>query len=138
MQRVHTFRFKRRSDVLNFAYKHPGGLAAHFLQQVRLRSLRPLAQDTRELAETDASAWAAALQDLKDVRDQKEVAFLTKAFADLSQGRLAALADLLAMRIREIRTAKTAGGSWDKAAVVSLLPQSLPSNTPVPDAALAL
>ena len=75
---------------------------------------------------------------MKDVRDQKEIAFLCRALTELSQNRLAPLADLLAMRVREIRAAKKDGGSWDKAGALSLQPGPYAANAPLPDGAFFL
>ena len=100
---------------MGFAARHPGGLGAHFLWQVRRKLMRPVATNTDELLDTDATGWSATMCNLKDLRDLKEVQFLTKLFADVNADRLPQAMDLLAMRIREIRMAKTAGGSWEKA-----------------------
>jgi len=137
--RFHTLRFRKRSDLLNFSMKYPGGLAAHFLGQVRMKLGQPLPVDSLELTSIDATHWAATMSELKDVRDVKEVMFLSKILSELSHDRLPQVADLLAMRIREIRMAKRdSGSSWDKAGVISLLPGPFAANAPVPDGAFHL
>ena len=136
--RFHTLRFRRRADLLAFAMKRPGGLAAHFLAQVRLRLNQGLPESSAAVRMTDASLWAAHSSELKDVRDQKEVMFLVKLLCELGHNRLAQAADLLSMRIREIRAAKRDGGSWEKAGVLSLQPGPYASNAPLPDGAFNL
>ena len=138
MIRFHTLRFKKRSDLVNFAMKYPGGLTAHFLSQVKLKLGQQLPVDTQELNAVDPTAWATSMSELKDVRDQKEVYFLSKALAELNQGRYSQLADWMTMRIREIRTAKKDGGSWDKAGVLSMQPGAYPANAPLPDGAFII
>ena len=99
----------------------------------------PLAKTSDQLRDTDCASWAALQSELKDVRDQKEMQYLAKLFWDLSQGRTVQIADALAMRMRELRYAKSSGGSWDKAAVLTLRGNTaLPSNAPIPDGAMAL
>ena len=43
---------------------------------------------------------------MKDVRDQKELVLLSRILSDLAHDRLPQLADLVTMRIRELRAAK--------------------------------
>jgi hypothetical protein len=138
MIRHHTLRFKRRSDLVNFAMRYPGGLTAHFLAQVKAKMGQPLPLDTHELGSVDPTSWASSMSELKDVRDQKEVSFLAKILAELNRGRYSQLADLVTMRIREIRVAKKDGGSWDKAGVLSLQPGAYPANAPLPDGAFII
>ena len=134
----HTLRFKRRSDLLKFHYERPGALAAHFLMQVRQRMGRAPPKDSGELVHTDVAGWVSLHSERKDVRDQKEVAFLGRVLQDMAMDRLPQLADVVAMRIREIRAAKKEGGTWEKANVVSLLPGSHAGNAPVVDGAFTL
>ena len=75
---------------------------------------------------------------LKDIRDKNEVLMLSKLLATLAANRIPGAADLMAQRIREVRAAKSQGGSWERAAAVSLLPSSAPSSTLVPDGAMHL
>ena len=65
----------------------------------------------------------------------KEIQFICKLLADISVGRLPEAVDLLAMRVREVRAAKLPGGSWEKAAAISLQSQSIAANAPLPDGA---
>ena len=135
---MNQLRFKRRSDLQNFARKYPGALAAHLLIQIRERMGSGMTERSRDLYRADPTAWAAKDGGLKDPRDVKEFAWLTQLLLLLNQRRMERVADLLAMRIRELRFAKSAGNSWEKAEVLSLVPNSLPSTAPVPDAGMAL
>ena len=130
--------FKRRPHLLRFAARYPGGLTAHFLNQVRVRLNCGLAASTEELAQTDVGTWAATLTELRDVRDQKEVAFLGRILGEVSRGRLPEAMDLLVMRIREVKQAKREGSSWEKAGVLSLVPGAFAANAALPDGGLHL
>ena len=106
--------------------------------QVRKKLMRPQAEDTRDLLDTDPATWSSTQADMKDVRDLKEVQFLTKLLAEINADRLAEAVDLLVMRVREIRMAKMTGGSWEKANAVSLMPSTATVSTPLPDGSMAL
>lgn len=130
--------FRKRKDLLAFASRHPGALGAHFLLQVRRRLMRPLPENSSELRETDPTVWAKTQADLKDVRDLREVQMLSRLLMDINSDRLPAAVDLLVMRIREIRMAKSQGGAWEKAAAISLMPSSVPVSVSLPDGAMSL
>ena len=100
--------------------------------------MAPVATSSKDLLDTDPTGWAATMCDLKDVRDLKEVQFLAKLLSDLNANRLPEAVDLLAMRIREIRMAKMAGGSWEKANAVSLMPSTATVTTALPDGCMSL
>ena len=106
--------------------------------QVRRRLMRPLPDDTEQLRDTDPCSWATSHSELKDVRDLKEVQLLSKLLMNLNTNKLAEAVDLLVMRIREIRTAKGAGGSWEKAAAISLMPSAVTVSTALPDGSMVL
>ena len=73
---------------------------------------------------------------LKEIRDLREVQRLSKLVAQLNANRLL---DLACQRIREIMLAKKSGGSWEKAALVSLLPSDQASmSSALPDGCLDL
>ena len=91
-----------------------------------------------EMMDTDPTFWSQRDNALKEPRDLKELAFLCQALLALNQNNLARVCDMVVMRIRELRYAKSSGQSWDSAAVLSLVPNALPSTAPVPDAAFAL
>ena len=63
---------------------------------------------------------------------------MSKILAELNHNNLGKAVDTIAQRIREVHLAKASGSSWEKAAVVSLLPAGLAANTTVPDNALAI
>ena len=137
---ANVLRFKKRSDLLNFHFRHPGGLAAAFLWQVKSRLGGELPKDTEELKKVDAAGWAQIYANLKEIRDQREVAFMCRLLLELGHNRLGLAADLVVMRVREILLAKRDQGSstaagWYKAAVVSLLPGPLPGHTLLPEGA---
>ena len=75
---------------------------------------------------------------LSEVRDQKEVQFLVTRLTELGHRRVPKVADLVVQRLWEIRTAKSAGSTWEKAAVLSLMPQSIPGSTAMIDTAFVL
>ena len=136
--RAQTLRVKRRGDLLRLATRHPGLLAGQFLAQVRVKLNQEVPGDSTQLRETDASHWALVMSNLKDVRDQKELLFLPKLLKDIGGSRLPAAADLICMRIRELRQAKAEGGSWEKASVLSLMPGNHPASAPLADGAFTL
>jgi hypothetical protein len=135
MSQANLMKFKKRADMLNFHYKHPGALAALFLWQVRQRLGGKAPRNTRDLARVDAAPWAQTHANLKEIRDQREVSYLTKILLELGHNKLAVVADLLVARIREIIAAKRDGGSWEKASVLSLLPGSHGGQALLPEAA---
>ena len=137
MERHRGMRFKRRSDLLNFAARHPRALAGHFLAQVRERLSRGEPRSGKELLETDVGAWVP-VSGLKEVRDVREAAVLCRIPTELTHRRTEKAADVVAMRLRELRFAKASGSSWEKAEVCSLLPGTVAGTTPMPEAAMAL
>ena len=130
--------FKRRRDLLKFSSKYPGGLAAHFLHQVRRKLDKQAAVTTQDIISTDPTVWAHSQHGMKDVRDAREVQFLSKLLAEISLGRLPGAVDYIVMRIREIRMAKADKGTWEQAAAISLTPTSVSSNAALPDGAFTL
>ena len=138
--RHEALRFKKRSDLMAFALKNPGVLGAHFLLQVRQKMMLPTPSTTSELYRTDVAAWAMSPlgPGLKDLRDIREVQVLGQVLTHLTSQRIPQAVDLMAHRIREIRAAKAPGGSWDKAAPISLLPGEVSSSAVMPDSAMTL
>ena len=138
--RGESLRFKRRSDLVNFSSRHSGALAAHLMSQVRSRMSSGVVQDYKELYRTDVGAWAQrdGLAGLKETRDQREVQLLSRALTLLNQQKWAEAADLLSQRIREVGFAKKQGGTWEKAELLSLMPSSQASTTPMPDGCMSL
>ena len=91
----------------------------------------------RDLYNLDATVWAGT-GGLKEVRDIREVQLLTQVLTTLGQSKFSSAVDLICQRIREIHVAKKAGSSWEKAELVSLLPSTQASSSPLPEHALAL
>ena len=135
---VNTVRFKRRSDVLNFHHRFPGSLAALFLWQVKQKVGGAQPKNTQELRRVDSSAWANLYSGLKEVRDQKELAFLCKVLLELGMDNYGAVADLLAQRCRELLAAKRENGNWDKASVLSLQPSAHSGSASIPEGAFVV
>eukprot|EP00974_Lingulodinium_polyedra_P057187 5502431-Lingulodinium_polyedra.AAC.1 len=104
------------------ALKKPGALAGLLLYQVRRRLQKGAPEHSDALRRVDLSAWAATCSELKDIRDLKEVQLLSRLMVDIGEDRLPQAMDLAAQRVREIRLAKSQGGSWEKAAAVTLMP----------------
>ena len=78
------------------------------------------------------------MSDLKDVRDVRACHLLGYLLMQMGRGRFSQAADVIAMRVREIRMAKKDGGSWEKASVCSLLPGTHPGTAVVPDGAMII
>ena len=137
MDKHRSLRFKRRSDLLNFASRNPGALAGHFLAQVRERLSKGEPHDSKELMQTDVGSWIP-LSGLKEVRDVREAQVLCRILLELTHHRPERAADVVAMRLRELRFAKSKDQSWEKAEVISLLPGTVAASVSVPDGAMAL
>jgi hypothetical protein len=139
LAKVESLRFKRRSDLVNFSTRFPGALAGQFLCQVRARMSQDVAE-CKDLHRTDVGPWSQreGLSGLKEVRDQREVQLLSKAVTLMNQQKWPEVQDLLCQRIREVTQANRAGGTWEKAELLSLLPTSQASTTPLPDGCLNL
>ena len=131
-------RFKRRSDLVNFAARHPGALGALFLHHVRGRLSLPAPEKKDDLYQTDITTWAATATGLKEVGDMKEVQLLSKVLLEINRDRLPQAVDIIAQRIREVRMAKAPGSSWEKAEIVSLVPSTQSGSVILPDGCLGL
>ena len=111
------------------------------MMQVRQKCGMPTVDLTlEELSRTDISMWASnpAHTGLGETLDQKEVIFLGQLLADLGNHKLGRVTDLIAQRVREIKSAKSSGGSWEKAQVVSLMSQPISNVVPMLDNAFIL
>eukprot|EP00971_Amphidinium_carterae_P232913 4622220-Amphidinium_carterae.1 len=97
----------------------------------------PEATTMTELRTTDPTTWATSpmwvATELKDVRDLKEVQFLSKVISEMNAGRYAQLMDMVVMRIREAHAAKKEGGSWEKAPTLSMLTQGAGPQASLPE-----
>jgi len=122
VQRAAGQRLKRRSDLLRHSQRYPGALGALFLTQVRGKLLAGDPGRVKDLHKTDPTVWAATRKGLKEIRDLREVQVLSKMLAELNADRIPQAVDFAAQRIKEILHAKRPSSSWEKAAVVSLMP----------------
>ena len=139
INRAQGLRLKRRSDLYKFAQDYPGGLGALFLIQLRQKLMSSPPEKVKDLYAVDPCRWGACMTGLKEIRDLREVQCLSKLVAQLNANRLPQALDLACQRIREIMLAKKAGGSWEKAALVSLLPSDQASMlSALPDGCLDL
>ena len=86
----------------------------------------------------DLSAWVAQSPEFKEVRDNREVLHLSRILSELAANRVPVAVDIIAQRIREVRLAKSAGQSWEKAGPISLVPSGAAASTALPDAAFSL
>ena len=104
-----------------------------------MKLLRGPPERLRDLYQTGPTVWAASHSGLKEIRDLREVQVLSKLIAEINKNRIPEAVDIIAQRIREILTAKKSGSSWDKGALLSLMPSDQASmTTPLPDGALDL
>ena len=104
--------------MLAFAARYPGALAAHFLCQVRSKLLKREPGKMADL-QVDLAQWTSSAG-LKELRDIREIQALSMILTELNHARIQKAADIIAMRIREVRAAKGTGGSWEKAASQTL------------------
>merc|ERR1712086_221142 len=108
------------------------------MYQLRLRMHQGPPASMKDLYAVDAGVWAATASGLKEVRDQREVALLSRVLTLMNNKKNVEAADLACQRVREVLAAKRQGGSWEKAELISLLPSTQSSSTALPDGALAL
>ena len=119
--RVDTMKFKRRADLLAFADKHPGVLAAHFLNGVRHKQGRGNVTETKDLRSVAAADWVVSSGQLKEVRDIREATTLATVLDHLNGDRTSQAVDTIAMRIVAMTRAKGKDGSWEKASRMELI-----------------
>jgi hypothetical protein len=138
LAKLESLRFRKRCDLVNFAGRRPGALTAHLMYQLRTRMMQGAPESMKDLYAVDAGLWSATATGLKEVRDQREVAVLARILTLVNQKKVIEAADVAVQRVREVLSAKRAGGSWEKAELLSLLPTGQSSGTALPDGALAL
>ena len=114
-------KFKRRADLVEFASRYPGSLAAQFVVAIYDKLEGTAMKNEKMLYRTDVGKWSRDLSGLKEVRDQREVQTLCAAMAKLQRQEVPAALDILSQRIKAILLAKTAKGSWEKAQTIELL-----------------
>ena len=69
---METLRFKKRGDLVRYAHKHPGALAARFLFQVRQELGQGVAISGEDVTNTDPTVWSVSQANFKEVRGQRE------------------------------------------------------------------
>ena len=138
--RGQSLRVRKRSDLFKLSQQYPGALGALFLMQVKTKMLGGSPDKVGDLYRIDPSRWATSLTGLTEIRDLREVQLLSKVVGKLNSGQVVDAVDLAAMRIKELLHAKVrSGGTWDTAALVSLMPADGASvSAAMPDSALEL
>jgi hypothetical protein len=120
--RVDTAKFKKRAQLLAFAHRRPGVLAAHVFNLVRTKMGQGNVTQTKQLRRVDMAQWVSSGQSgLKELRDQREASTLAAAIDHINNDRVAQAMDVMAMRLTALTRAKAAGGSWDKASRMELI-----------------
>ena len=119
--RVDTAKFKKRAQLLAFAHKRPGVLAAHVFNLVRTKMGQGNVTQMKQLRIVDMAQWVSSGQSgLKELRDQREASTLAAAIDHINNDRVAQAMDVMAMRLTALTCAKAAGG-WDKAPRMELI-----------------
>ena len=81
---VDTLKSKLRAELLAFADKHPGVLAAHFLNSVRRKQVRGNVTETKDLRHVAVADWVTSSGQLKEVRDMREATALAMVLEHLN------------------------------------------------------
>jgi len=117
-------KFKKRSDLLVYAELHPGALAAHLLNLVRVKSMKGQVSESKQLRQVDVSSYVAnGHMGLTDLRDTREATTLALAIDYVNRSQFEKAMDVLTMRLVALSKAKSKGGSWEKAQRGELIPE---------------
>ena len=120
--RLDTAKFKNRAQLLAFAHRRPGVLAAHVFNSVRTKMGQGIVTQTKQLRRVDMAQWVSSGQSgLKDLRDQREASTLAAAIDHINNDRVDQAMYVMAMRLTALTRARAAGGSWDKASRMELI-----------------
>lgn len=131
MGKVDTRKFKKRSDLLIFAAKHPGALTANFINAIRQKLMRGGIVKTSQLRDVEMTEFiTTGAAGLKEVRDRREAMTILQAMDFINQKELEKAMDVLAMRVTALLEAKSQGGTWEKAAKKELIPEEGASIAP--------
>ena len=131
MGKVDTRKFKKRSDLLIFAAKHPGALTANFINAIRQKLMRGGIVKTSQLRDVEMTEFiTTGAAGLKEVRDRREAMTILQAMDFINQKELEKAMDVLAMRVTALLEAKGPGGTWEKAAKKELIPEEGASIAP--------
>ena len=115
MSKVDTRRFKKRSDLLIFAAKHPGALGANFINGVRQKLMKGGITRTSQLRDVELTEFVTTgSASLKEVRDRREAMTILQTMDHLNKSELSQAMDVLAMRLVALLEAKAFGGTWEK------------------------
>ena len=117
-------KFKKRGDLVAYAAKHPGALTAHFLSGIYAKVHKGAISESKSLRDVNVAAWASAHTGLTETRDLREVANIAAAMDAVQRDEIASALDILAQRVVSIQNAKKAGGKWEKAELIELIPPS--------------
>ena len=124
MGKVDTKKFKKRSDLLIFAAKHPGALTANFINALRQKLMKGGIVRTSQLRDIEMTEFVTTgAAGLKEVRDRREALTILQSMDFINQGEVEKAMDVLAMRVTALLEAKASGGTWDKAAKKELIPE---------------
>ena len=118
---VDQLKFKKRGDLVSFAAKNPGALTAHFLAGVFARLSKGTVHRSSQLREASVTAWAHQHAGLTEPRDIKEVLTLAEILDHVNRKEIARALDILVQRIVAIQSARSKGGSWEKAEALELI-----------------
>lgn len=118
---VDQLKLKKRGDLVSFAARHPGALTAHFLASVYSRLSKGALTRSGQLREVSVTAWAQQFSGLTEIRDMKEVVTLAEILDSINRKEISQALDILSQRILAIQSAKSKGGSWEKAEAIELV-----------------
>ena len=86
MNKVDTRRFKKRSDLLIFAAKHPGALAANFINGLRQKLMTGGIIKTSQLRDIELTEFViSGAAGFKEVRDRREAMTLLQTMDFINQ-----------------------------------------------------
>ena len=126
LSRIETEKFKGRSVLLAFAQKYPGALTAAFINNIRqkLRGGAGMVTRSKQLREIDVTRWVTDTSELSELRDKREAVTIATMLNFINADQAAHAMDVGVMRLQALQTAKTKGGSWEKASKGELIPES--------------
>ncbi|CAL1171994.1 unnamed protein product [Cladocopium goreaui] len=97
MGKVDTKKFKKRSDLLIFAAKHPGALTANFINALRQKLMKGGIVRTSQLRDIEMTEFVTTgAAGLKEVRDRREALTILQSMDYINQGEVEKAMDVLA------------------------------------------
>ena len=110
---------------LAFAHNRPEVLCAHVFNLIRSKMGRGSITQTKQLRRVELSLWVASGQSgLKELRHQREAQTLAAIMDHINNDRVAQAMYVAAMKLTALTTAKSTGGSWEKASRMELVGDS--------------